>query len=416
MPHNLPDQIIKRDGAKPSRFSACWTSHPVKNKFSFFLPFFLPLFSVSASPKAEDNIHIFSDEELSEMLFGDNAVVPLEKNKIKWLPSYTLELGIGFSDNPLYGPFLQEEATFWENSLEGFFLIESLPEYFTYLYLYREGKIYEELPDPKTSSIYLGQFEHAYTPSGSNHTYGFRIRYTHYDQGFDFSDLGLPYSISIQSDKTEIIPYLSAEISTNLSATVEILLGREDFQKITDDNEETGISLEFEGSFDFFRWKFQSEYVEKKYEERSRRDWDATVMAGILETERVNLSLTFEKNLDQETLKDSWFKLSWISLRDDGGGYFDYEKLSLSLRQELQISAYQIEFSLGGGQITYDRRLTDSGEIFKRDSLTSGLSINRKISKNLDAYFRWTREEDFSSARDYEYSANFWSIGVAWEI
>ena len=350
------------------------------------------------------------------MLFGDNAVVPLEKNKIKWLPSYTLELGIGFSDNPLYGPFLQEEATFWENSLEGFFLIESLPEYFTYLYLYGEGKIYEELPDPKTSSIYLGQFEHAYTPSGSNHTYGFRIRYTHYDQGFDFSDLGLPYSISIQSDKTEIIPYLSAEISTNLSATVEILLGREDFQKITDDNEETGISLEFEGSFDFFRWKFQSEYVEKKYEERSRRDWDATVMAGILETERVNLSLTFEKNLDQETLKDSWFKLSWISLRDDGGGYFDYEKLSLSLRQELQISAYQIEFSLGGGQITYDRRLTDSGEIFKRDSLTSGLSINRKISKNLDAYFRWTREEDFSSARDYEYSANFWSIGVAWEI
>ena len=409
-------QYTQRDGSKPSRFCTSWASHTVKNKFLFFLPLFLALFFLGVLLKAEDDVEVFTDEELRKMLFGDNAPEPLEKTKIKWLPSYTLESGIGFSDNPLYGPYLEEEATFWENSLEGFFLIESLPEYFTYLYLYGEGKIYEELPNHQTSSIYLGQFEHAYTPSGSNHTFGFRVRYTHYDQGFDFSDLGLPYSISIQSDKTEIIPYVSKEISANLSATFQILLGREDFQTITDDNEERGISLEIESSSDLFNWKFESEYVEKKYEDRSRRDWDATELAGILETEKVNLALTFEKDLDQGPLKDSRFKLSRISLRDDGGGYYDYEKLSLSLRQELLVSDFKIEFSLGGGQTRYNHRLTDDGEIFKRDSLASGLSINQVIAKNLEAYFRWTREQDFSNARDYEYSSNFWSIGVAWEI
>ena len=165
----------------------------------------------------------------------------LLSKKIKWIPSYTFETGVGFSDNPLYGPFVQEEATFWENSLEGFYLIESQPEFFTYLYLYGEGKMYEELAEQNTNSIYLGQFEHAYTPIESSHTYGFRIRYTYYNQAFDFSELGLP-SFSVTSDKSEIIPYFSHNTSKNLTIIIEILLANEDFKSITDDNEDV-ISL-----------------------------------------------------------------------------------------------------------------------------------------------------------------------------
>jgi hypothetical protein len=139
-------------------------------------------------------------------------------------------------------------------------------------------------------------------------------------------------------------------------------------------------------------------------------------MEGILTTEKVNLALTFEKDLEQESVRNSKAKLLWTNLQDDGGGYYDYEKLSLSLRQEFKVSTYEIEIALGGAQTKYERRLTDAGEIFKRDSLTSGVSITRIISENIDGYFRWSREEDFSNARDYEYSSNFWSIGVAWEI
>ena len=80
------------------------------------------------------------------MLFRDTPAEPPNKKKIKWTPSYTFETGVGFSDNPLYGPFVQEEATFWENSLEGFYLIESQPEFFTYLYLYGEGKFMKNYP------------------------------------------------------------------------------------------------------------------------------------------------------------------------------------------------------------------------------------------------------------------------------
>ena len=71
---------------------------------------------------------------------------------------------------------------------------------------------------------------------------------------------------------------------------------------------------------------------------------------------------------------------------------------------------------LGGTHTKYDQRLTDNLEIFERKSLTNGVSINRVISENVDTYFRWSREEDFSNSRDYEYSSNFWSLGVIWEI
>ena len=350
------------------------------------------------------------------MLFGDTDADLVDKTKIKWTPSYTFETGVGFSDNPLYGPFVQEEATFWENSLEGFFLIESQPEFFTYLYFFGEAKIYEELPSNMENSIFLGQFEHAYTPTKSRYTLGFRLRHTHYNQGFDVSDLGLPYSLNIKSDRSEMIPYLTKEIAGNMTATLEILMAQEDFKSITDDNEDQGISLILKGSPDFLNWKFQSDYIEKQYKERARRNWDSSMMEGILKTEKVNLALTLEKDLGREPLKNSKVKFSWSNLQDDGGGYYDYEKLSLSLRQEFIFSSYEIEFSLGGAQTKYDRRLTDTDERFTRDSLTSELSITSRISEKLEGYFRWSREEDFSSARDYEYSSNFWSMGVTCEI
>ena len=258
MPNCLPKQKIERGGPWPSRFYAL-----KRCQQTCLTKLALLLFFVQITLKAEDESNLYSDEELYEMLFRDTSAEPPIKKKIKWIPSYTFETGVGFSDNPLYGPFVQEEATFWESSLEGFYLIESQPEFFTYLYLYGEGKMYEELAEQNTNCIYLGQFEHAYTPIESSHTYGFRIRYTYYNQAFDFSELGLPYSFSVTSDKSEIIPYFSHNISKNLTVIIEILLANEDFKSITDDNEDVGISLTFKGSPAILNWKVQSEYIEK---------------------------------------------------------------------------------------------------------------------------------------------------------
>ena len=366
---------------------------------------------------ALDQNNSISDEELREMLFGEALPQAQEKKTINWVPSYTLESGVGFSDNPLYGPFVQQEATYLESSLEGFFLIETKPEFFTYLYLYGEGKLFEELPEQKSTSIYLGQFEHAYTPNDSDQTFGVRLRHTYYDQGFDFSELGLPFSMSVQSNKSEFIPYYSTNLSNELSATIEVITGTEDFKTITDDNKDSGFSIQIKGTPDILNWTLKADYLQKKYEQRLRRNGDASLLTGeMLETEKINYAVTAEKEYDAHPFQLTRAKLAWSQLQDNGGGYYDYEKISLSLRQELEISSYSIEVTLGGTHTKYDQRLTDNLEIFERKSLTNGVSINREITENVNSYFRWSREEDFSNSRDYEYSSNFWSLGMIWEI
>ena len=352
------------------------------------------------------------------MLFGEE-IENSEKSRrsINLVPSYTLQSGIGISDNPLYAPFIQQEAVYWENSLEGFFLFESTPDFFTYLYLYGEGKNFEELPEQKSTSIYLGQVEHAYTPSESDQTYGVRFRHIYYDQGFDYSELGFPYSFSVQSNKSEFISYFTKKFSEELTATFEILLAEEDFKVITDDNKVSGLSLILKSTPGLLNWTFQAEYLQKRYEERLRRNWDSTLIAGgKLENDKLNFSIIAEKESDMLPWKNSKAKLIWSQLQDNGGSYYDYDKFSLSFKQDLIVSSYNIEFMIGGAFTKYDQRLIENIERFELKSLSNGLSITREISDNLETYIRWSREEDISNSRDYEYSSNFWSLGVIWEI
>ena len=186
------------------------------------------------------------------MLFGEDYQVEgesFDQPGMTWIPSYSGEMGGGYSDNPLYGPYLREEAAFLESSIEAFYLGQGKPENFTYFYFYGEGKAFEDLPENKTSSILLGQFDHAHTPTDSPRTLGIRIRHTYYNQGFDFSELGLPYSMEVKSNKSEVTPYLSHQWSQNSKGTLEFSLGKEDFASIQDDNREWKVSLTYDGDF-----------------------------------------------------------------------------------------------------------------------------------------------------------------------
>ena len=66
-----------------------------------------------------------SDEELRIMLFGKDYQMEgdtFDQPRMTWIPSYSGEMGGSCLDNPLYGPYLGEEATFLESSIEAFYL------------------------------------------------------------------------------------------------------------------------------------------------------------------------------------------------------------------------------------------------------------------------------------------------------
>ena len=354
------------------------------------------------------------------MLFGDNISENLTENKTQktsWIPSYSGETGAGYSDNPLYGPFIRQEAAYIETSVEAFFLREGNSEQFTYLYFFGEGKAFDAFPDNKTTTIMLGQFEHAFTPNGSSQSYGFRLRHTYYDQGFDFSELGLPYSMNVRSNKSEFSPYLSKKFTEQLKGTVQLTKGVENFKVITDDNRDTAIGLSLDGSSDYLEWKLEGEITEKKYQDRPKRKADGSLLSTEpLSTDRMGVSLRVEKDFGFPLLESSKAKIQWTKLEDKAGGYYDFDKLALGVEQEVEFSKYTFDFSLSVAETIYDERKVDSGARFERQSMVLGTTCIREINDKIDAYFKWSREEDFSNARDYEYHSNFWSMGIAWDL
>ena len=361
-----------------------------------------------------------SDEELREMLFGEDYQVEgesFDQPRMTWIPSYSGEMGGGYSDNPLYGPYLREEAAFLESSIEAFYLGQGKPENFTYFYFYGEGKAFEDLPENKTSSILLGQFDHAHTPTDSPRTLGIRIRHTYYNQGFDFSELGLPYSMEVKSNKSEVTPYLSHQWSQNSKGTLEFSLGKEDFASIQDDNQEWKVSSTYKKELHSLELKANAFFEKKDYEDRLKRDWSGAILSNeTMKTSKRGLSLQIKKAGTDSFVSSSALKLSWVSLQDDGGGYYDYERLSLAVKQNWDFEPWLIELEASGSNTSYESREAPDGTKFVRESLRLGTIITRPINENIGYYLKWSREEDFSNSREYEYFTNFWSTGIQWEI
>ena len=354
------------------------------------------------------------------MLFGENTWELTEEKETvnaQWLPSYSGDLGVGYSDNPLYGPFLREDSYYIESSLEAFFLRQGRPEHFTYFYLYGEGKGFRDLPEIKSTSILVGQFDHAYSPLDSSTTYGIRLRHVYYNQGFDFSELGLPYSMKMTSNKSEVIPYFSYSWSEEVSGSLEFLVGEEDFAEITDDNQDHKISLSIKGTFDSIDWKLNASVQQKHYRERKKRDQDGSIMSEEKLTTLIKTAGIKLKKLNGHSFFTcTTSKFSWSELKDDGGGYFDYQKISLSFSQEAKWKNWEIELGASASGFSYDYRSVESGEKFKRKSLRFNSLFSRPVSQIIDLYFKWSYEEDFSNSRDYEYNSAFWSTGISWEI
>ena len=385
------------------------------------LPLFFSSFALCSFLLSEDQNVTFSDEELMEMLFEEPERVELkEEPESKWISSYSGETGAGYSDNPLYGPFIREDAPYMESSIEAFFLKDGGSGAFSYLYLFGEGKVFEGLPEYKTSSILLGQFDHSINPFQSVVTYGIRFRHTFYDQAFDFSELGLPYRIKVQSNKTECIPYVVYKFSDEIKATLELIGGKEDYRKISDDNQFKAIALALKGSSNFGSWKLATKFYEKNYQDRLKRKSDGSLFSfDSVETKRIQLSIGMDHTFEIPTFRNSSANLRLDRLSDQAGAYYDHKKISLALEQEIEFHPYEIALSTDLSKTQYDQRTINTGERFERDGLQFGVSIKREIpeiSEKLDLYLRWSREEDFSNDRDYEYFSNFWSFGISWEI
>ena len=371
-------------------------------------------------PDVEDE---FSEDELKEMLFGEDAIeeepqaVEELPDRKKWIPSFSYKLGFGYSDNPMYGPYVREESGYLEMESELFVLRQGSSNALTYLYLFGDGKWFEGLPEYDLSGILMAQAEHTYVTDDSANSFGLRLRHTFYDQAFDFSDLGLPYSMQVQSNKSEVIPHLSHRFTDKVTAKIEVSAGSERFDDPSENNSDQQLRIALD-------WQVTEKVnLESKisgrsvdYDARRRRASDGSLMTdGKLETEKLGLAFSIEREFTPPWINEIGLNLKVDQLEDNAGGYYDYERLGAGFSYSAKWEKWLLEFDLGWNQFRYDQRTVSSGERFERKGFTNQLMLTRVINENWNAYLKWNREEDQSNSRDYEYFSNFYSIGISWD-
>jgi dihydroneopterin aldolase len=372
---------------------------------------------------------IMTDEELEFLLFGSITEAELpdtesEKNDFveladpkSWLPSVSASVAFGFSDNPMYGPYVRESSTYMEFETESFLLRQANPDYLTYFYFYGEGKRFLEIDDPKLTGILLVQGEHSYRPKNSPGSGGVKLRHTYYDQAFDFSDLGLPFSMQVQSNKSEIMPHFGYQLTPRIKLSTEATFGIDRYDNSSENNSDQKIQVDLTAK--------QSEQTTLhakifhhtiRYVERKRKDRDGTNLSeGNLQTKKTGVSGSWKKQSKNPWLDTIGAELKYSQLYDNAGAYYDYSKISAKVSHEMKGEKWKSVTELGWANYLYDVRPVSNGAQFERQSYGIDLMVARKISSNWEAYFKWRFEEDQSNARDYEYYTNFWALGVKWE-
>ena len=138
-----------------------------------------------------------------------------------------------------------EESGYLEMESELFVLRQGSRNLLTYLYLFGDGKRFDGLPEHDLSGILMAQAEHTYLTDDSANSFGLRLRHTYYDR-FDFSDLGLPYSMQVQSNKSEVIPHLSHRFTDKIAAKIEVSAGSERFDEPSENNSDQQLRVAFD--------------------------------------------------------------------------------------------------------------------------------------------------------------------------
>jgi hypothetical protein len=350
----------------------------------------------------------FTDEMLEELLFGNGLEEAVEKKPSQWSKNLNLSIGGGHGENPLQspGPNVQEGG-FATASMDAFLLRMGKNGGVFYVYLYGEGFRYPDIPALDLTGIALAQAEYSLRSPAKGKVRGIRLRHTYYDMVFDDPDnpkTGYP----IQSNKSEIRPFVSFPIGERLTGGFEVSAARDAYAS----NPELYNYREKEFR-SLVKWKGDDD-ASVNFSMYSRwKDYDERA-----DTRTLGLGITGGRTFGD---KENWqVSLSAYANKttDDGtgyyDGYYDYRSVSGRLRVSHEIGPWTLSASANASNSEYDVRQATSGELFQRNGLSTEFEADRKINENWNLFAKWKKESDDSNDPLYEYEATMFSAGIKW--
>lgn len=364
---------------------------------------------------------MITDEEVDELLFGDLFSEDLDEESEfdylpRWYNSLKLETAVGYADNPLYANYQPQGSAFGFLGIEALSMSQASSVHQLLLYFLGEGKKYTDLRNQDLAGMMIGQIDYSFNPAASSFGYGLRIQHTYFDQGMDFSEIGLPYRMKVVSNRSGIRPRINWQLNESLKSELEVGFEQEVYQSINDTSEDLLMAMKLSGEVDE-RWKWKTGFAAKNtnFKHRNPKTADGNVTGSKLTAKIVEASTSIEYEHDHRNFEETEFKIGFKRFMDEEGDYYDYQRWKIIIAQGLSFEPWSADFSMDYSETSYGYRLLDGGQILERSGLNFDLSISYQISEHWISYMKWNHESETSNDPSYLMDANSWSLGVTWE-
>ena len=345
--------------------------------------------------------------------------VELEKFP-RWDNTFNLKTWSGYKDNVLLSHQRAADSPFVAGGLD--VLLWRLPENGWECLLLGSGEYIRYVPggrvDKEISALAQAQVKKDF---GNEWKAGLSLEYIYFDQVFDDTLFErAPSAVQVQGNIFTLRPLLRHEWAPGFFTEGEVLLSRQDFRQIVDDEWQAGPRWTFGRNFGHnSEVSLAYQFVDRQFDTRPARDPGGEAIVGkSLEFFQQEFFLTWRQNWDNARRWRSITRLSLQRNDDNAGGYYDYYRARVSQQLRYVAKNWSVRAEAKFTRYQYAIQPVDPENLAHRRKTVFQANIRgeRKLSKSVKLFAEYEHERAVSNLTVEAYRANTVSGGIDWEF
>lgn len=376
-------------------------------------------------PNALDGVDDLKElEQFEQLLEGEDLDLDLNFELPTWDFETTLKGSLGYKHNILLQPESTESTEpiessgFWRTGLEMF--LWRLPEGRTEFILMADATdvryFHTDETDGEQTAFLHGAFNWLATDWSKLSLKG---QVVYQDQVLDMSaNERYPYIGQVQVFSYNLDPVWEVSLNRNLTVALTGIARADRFRQGPDDFDDLGGRIGV--GYRFGLWgelDLRYTVLNRDYATRIQYTAGGRPLVGTsLSIDQQNAVLRFRIGTGTDARWKLRTKLAWLQYRDNGSGYFDYDRSTVGL--ELTWSPGPWLFVLGGDFHRYDYLVqtvwVGQLENRRKDDFFATLRVERPLTESLRWHFEGLWESSETNAVYGTYDAGSFFTGVGW--
>jgi hypothetical protein len=337
-----------------------------------------------------------------------------------WDRFFNLRVSGGYNDNVTLAHNAPEQAPFIHTGLEAvvsrvpvdgwFFNFTGMADDSRYL---GPGSV-----DGETVVFALTEGKRQF-PSGWQPGVG--LQYLYQDQVLDVSTTETNQeALPVRGHSLGVRPGLRLDLTPHWWLSGEVPLGRQYYESPLDDYWESGGKVSAGYTYGH-RSEIELGYepLHRSYDTDSALDADGEPLGGQSKALwQHDVRLAWRHYWDEDRHWRTTLKLGAKANRDNGGGYFDFNRYSAGAQVRYRTRRWEISAEAGVYQYYYPVQ-TVSGPgspTRERTEVSASLRCERQIAKHWRVFAEYNREHVLGNVTVEEYSVNQGNAGLSWEF